>query len=116
MKKNKKKNKEKQPTKQEHINLCHRIWEGSVGICIQPQQKNEGGYFWKYTLTRCYKTQQTDEWRYDQFFSRNNDEALAVVLSKGMQFMDDTDPTSYVENIYEQHVKENYQEDVPIAA
>ncbi len=96
--------KKKKNAKRKNIDLCHRIWEGSVGICIQPQKKNDGSYFWKYALTRCYKNNQTDDWNYDQYLSRNNDEALAVVLSKGMQFMDEIDPGQYVENIYDQYL------------
>lgn len=80
---------------------CHRIWEGSVGICIKAQKTSSGEYFWKYTLVRCYKTD--DEWKYDQYFSRKNDEALAVVLSKGMQFMDELDPADFLDAVLGQH-------------
>jgi hypothetical protein len=80
---------------EKEIDLSYRIWEGSVGICIKPQKKKDGTYFWKYSLTRCYKDQGTDDWRYDAFFSRHNDEALAVLLSKASQFMDQNDATEF---------------------
>jgi hypothetical protein len=80
---------------EKEIDLSYRIWEGSVGICIKPQKKKDGTYFWKYSLTRCYKEHGSDDWRYDSFFSRHNDEALATVLSKASQFMDQNDATEY---------------------
>ncbi len=108
--------KNKKSANKKDIDLCHRIWEGSVGICIQPQKKHSGSYFWKYALTRCYKNRQTGEWNYDQYFSRNNDEALAVVLSMGMQFMDEIDPGRYVEDIYNQYIEGSVEEELKQAA
>ena len=80
---------------EQKVDLHYRIWEGSVGICLCPQKKGDGSYFWKYALTRCYKERGGDQWRYDNYFSRLNDKAVALVLSKAAKFMDENDAGAY---------------------
>jgi hypothetical protein len=73
-----------------------RIWEGSVGIAIEPRQNNTtGDYFWSYTFTRAYKV--GDEFRYADSFTENNTEALGVVMSKGIHFMAETDAEKWLD-------------------
>ena len=80
----------------------HRIWEGCVGIYLHPQRKSDGNYFWKYTLVRGYKQMGCDEWNYSYSFSQKNNQAIAVVLSKGMRFMNENNADDFVARVCSQ--------------
>lgn len=96
--------------KQQGVDLCHRIWEGAVGICLRPQEKKDGTYFWKYTFIRCYKQAGDEKMLYDPYFSRLNDGALASVISQAYHFMDNTDPERFVADVFEKYLESSSSE------
>lgn len=73
---------------------CKRFWEGQVGITIAPRKQHNGNYFWTFSLVRSYR--RNDKWEYTQFFGQKHAEALGRVMSKALQFMDQTDATAFV--------------------
>lgn len=61
------------------------IWEGSVGVAIEPMKKKDGSHFWKYEFTRFVKKEDESS-DYYRNFSGRNDEALDIVVAKGKAF------------------------------
>lgn len=101
-------NTKNESSKKDQIDLCKRIWEGCVGVCIRPQLKKDGTYFWKYSLMRAFTHKGSDKWQYDSFFTMSNNEALAEALSQAMRFMTDTDPNQYVEKKYQDYLESDF--------
>lgn len=73
------------------------IWEGSVGISIEPMAKKDGTYFWKYEFTRAVKK---EDGKFDYYpnFSDRNGEALKTVMERGATFRSDNDPNEWAQH------------------
>ena len=78
-------------------NLSHHFWEGSVGLRVRPRKKKDGEFFWTYEFVRCFKNEGSDEFQYTNNFSERNDEAIGKVMAKWIQFREQNDATSWVE-------------------
>lgn len=74
------------------------IWEGSVGISIEPMAKKDGTYFWKYEFTRAVK-KEDGKFDYYQNFSDRNDEALKTVMERGASFRKENDPNEWAQQM-----------------
>lgn len=85
-------------TEEKNTNLTHHIWEGSVGVRLQPQKRQDGTYFWKYSLTRAFKRENSEEFEYASDFSDRNDEALMSILGKAASFRSENDPNQWVQS------------------
>lgn len=75
---------------------CKRIWEGAVGITLTPRQQKNGEYFWTFSFVRAYKRKGSEKWEYAQHYAQNHADALGKVLSRAFQFMEQTEPSSFV--------------------
>lgn len=108
--------KENKPTtvsaNKKQIDLSKRFWEGCVGVCIRPQPKNDGTYFWKYATIRSFKRIGGSGWEYDHYFTMSNNDALAEALSQAMRFMANTDPDMWVNEKYQEYLEAEF--DTPI--
>lgn len=71
------------------------IWEGAVGISLEPKQSRTGDYFWTFELVRCFKQDGSDEMRYASHFTERNAEAMGRALSRAFQFMTETSASSF---------------------
>ena len=73
---------------------CKRFWEGPVGITLRPQKQHSGQYFWTFSFTRSFKRRGQETWEYTDFFGQKHATALGTVMSRALQFMEQTLPTS----------------------
>ena len=72
----------------ENQNNKKHIWEGSVGVCIDQRQNNETGEsFFTFEPVRCFKRDGNDNFEYSHSFTEKNAEALGIVLSKAMSYI-----------------------------
>jgi len=71
------------------------IWEGSVGVAIEPMKKKDGTHFWKYEFKRFVK-KEDDSTDYYQNFSDRNDKALDIVIAKCSSFRKENNPDEWV--------------------
>jgi hypothetical protein len=64
------------------------IWEGSVGVRIEQKQNSETGEpFFTFEPVRCYKRDGNDNFEYSHSFTEKNAEALGVVISKALSYI-----------------------------
>ena len=76
---------------------CTRFWEGPVGIALKPRKQQSGEYFWTFAFTRAFKRQGKETWEYTDFFGQKHAAALGKVMSRAMQFMEQTSPAEFTE-------------------
>ena len=75
------------------------IWEGAVGVMLEPKPSKNGEYFWTFEFVRCFKEEGNHEMRYAKSFSERNAEALGTALSKAFQYMSETTADRHVANV-----------------
>lgn len=66
------------------------IWEGPVGVSLEPKQASSGDYFWTFQFHRCFRKREDDDMHYASSFTQRNSQALGTVMSKAFQFMGTT--------------------------
>ncbi len=74
----------------------HRIWEGACGLAFEPKKKNDGSYFWTFKFTRAFKREGSENFEYAQDFTARNNEALGVLMLKGIKFQEEHDASEWV--------------------
>ena len=73
------------------------IWEGSVGVRIEQKQNSETGEpFFTFEPVRCYKRDGNENFEYSHSFTEKNAEALGVVISKALSYIQTESTSSQV--------------------
>lgn len=76
-------------------NKKKHIWEGSVGVCIDERQNIETGQtFFTFEPVRCYKRDGNENFEYSHSFTEKNAEALGVVISKALSYIQEHQPVA----------------------
>ena len=71
------------------------IWEGSVGVRIDERQNSETGQtFFTFEPVRCYKRDGNENFEYSHSFTPKNAEALGVVISKALSYIQQADTSA----------------------
>ena len=70
------------------------IWEGAVGVVLQPKPDRHGEYFWTFEFVRCFRQAGVEEMRYGKSFTQRNADALGKALDRAFEFMTTTSASS----------------------
>jgi hypothetical protein len=89
---------------------CKRFWEGPVGITLKPQKQHSGHYFWTFSLTRAFRRKGKETWEYTDFFGHKHANALGTVMSRAMQFMEQTAPDEFTEQWMAENLADKAEE------
>ena len=60
-----------------------------------PRKQHSGEYFWTFSFTRAFKRKGKETWEYTNFFGHKHATALGKVMSRAMQFMEQTAPDEF---------------------
>ena len=75
------------------------IWEGCIGISIQPRHNSKTGEkFFSYRFHRFGGEDINGQRKYYDSFSPRDNENLGKALSRAMQFMENTTPTALADD------------------